>query len=508
MRGDPRKSSYTAPTGEKIMFESAEVGRSVGKKEYEKRLGDLRTELLKAQHALAGCKSRLVILIGGVEGGGKTEVARRLVDWMDARGLRVEAYGDHSEEENERPEYWRYWRTLPAAGHGSILVGTWYTRPIVRRALKEIGHGAFEEALDRINAFESMLTREKTVVVKLWLHLSKKEQRRRLREIEKDRATSWRVSKQDWRYAKNYDRFRKASEEALAKTGTPEAPWTVIEATDRRYRDLTAGDAVLAALKEAVKRDAIPFPAPVPDRPKPPKVSVLSRLDMGKSLDAAEYARKLEKQEARVARLTRALRAERRSLICAFEGVDAAGKGGAIRRLIECIDARNVRVMAVAAPTDEERAHPYLWRFWRELPRRGHTTVYDRTWYGRVLVERVEGFCRPQDWKRAYNEISAFEDELTESGVIVCKFWLQISPEEQLKRFKDRVRTPYKQYKLTEEDWRNRGKWDAYQASALEMIEKTSTPRAPWTLVEAQNKLWARVKVLKTVADRLEEELE
>ncbi|MFI5344781.1 MAG: polyphosphate:AMP phosphotransferase [Elusimicrobiota bacterium] len=489
------------------MFESAELGRSVEKKEYEKRQRVLRADLLKTQHALAATKYRLVLLIGGVEGGGKTEVARLLTGWMDARGLQVEAYGDPSEEENERPEYWRYWRTLPASGHGEILVGTWYTRPIVLRALKEIGHGEFEEALDRVVAFESMLVREKTVLVKIWLHLSKKEQRRRLRDLEKNPATAWRVSKRDWRFAKNYDRFRQASEDALAKTGTADAPWTVVEATDRRYRDLTAGETVLAALKEALKRAAQPETAPVPDRPKPPKISVLSKLDLTKTLDEKEYERKLEKQRARVATFSRALHKNGRSLICAFEGVDAAGKGGAIRRLIEPFDPRNVRVMPVAAPTDEERARPYLWRFWRELPRVGHATIYDRTWYGRVLVERVEGFCATADWKRAYNEINAFEEELSESGVIVCKFWLQISAEEQLKRFKDRVKTPFKQYKLTEEDWRNRGKWDAYQTSAVEMIEKTSLPYAPWALVEAVDKKWARVKVLKTVADRLEEEL-
>lgn len=489
------------------MFESAEVGRSIDKKDYEKRVDALRTGLLKAQHALAATERRLIVLVGGVEGGGKTEVARRLVDWMDARGLQVEAYGEKSDEENERPEYWRYWRTLPPAGHGAILVGSWYTRPIVQRALKDIGRAKLEASLDRVVSFEAMLARENTVIVKLWLHLSKKEQKKRLKELEKDPATAWRVSKQDWKFAKNYDRFRDVSERTLAKTSAVDAPWTVIEATDRRFRDLTAGETVLAALKGALDRAAKIRAAGIPDRPKPPKSSLLSELDLTKSLSDKDYEKKLDHQQYRVAKLTRALRKDGRSLICAFEGVDAAGKGGAIRRLIESIDARNARVMAVAAPTDEERAHPYLWRFWRQLPRLGHVTIYDRTWYGRVLVERVEGFCAPADWKRAYGEINSFEEELTESGVIVCKFWLQISADEQLRRFKDRVQTPFKQYKITEEDWRNRGKWDAYQASALDMFEKTSTPAAPWTLVEAEDKQWARIKVLKTVADRLEEEL-
>ncbi len=489
------------------MFESAEIGRTVGKKEYEPRLERLRTDLLKAQHALALTRFRLLVLVGGVEGGGKTELARTLVDWMDARGLQVEAYGDSSDEEAERPEYWRYWRTLPASGRGAILVGTWYTRPIVARALKETGQGACDAALDRAIAFETMLTREGTVLVKLWLHLSRKEQKKRFKELEADPVTAWRVSKRDWEYARRYDRFRKVCARAIARTSTADAPWTVIEATDRRYRDLTAGETLLAALNDALARAKKPVPAPVPDRPKAPRVSVLTRLDLTRALDKRDYEKKLAKQEARVALLTRDLRRKRRALICGFEGVDAAGKGGAIRRLISAIDARNCRVMSVAAPTDEERAHPYLWRFWRQLPRLGHATIYDRTWYGRVLVERVEGFCAAADWRRAYNELDAFEEELSESGVIVCKFWLQISADEQLKRFKDRVQTPFKQYKITEEDWRNRGKWEAYQAAAVEMLDKTGTPYAPWTLVEAQDKHWARVKVLKTVADRLEKEL-
>lgn len=488
------------------MFESAEVGRSVDKKEYAKRVDALRTRLLKAQQAVATTSLRLVILIGGVEGGGKTEAARRFLDWMDPRGLSVEAYSEGSDEENERPEYWRYWRTLPPAGHGTILVGSWYTRPIVARSFKKIGSGDFDQALDRAVAFESMLIREHTVLVKLWLHLSKKEQRRRFKELESDPDTAWRVTKQDWKFAKRYDRFRETCERALTKTSTGDAPWTVIEATDRRYRDLAAGEAVALALEGALERTTREAKG-VPDRSKPPKVSVLSRLDLTRRIDEDDYEDKFDKQQTRVALLSRRLRKEGRSMICAFEGVDAAGKGGSIRRLLGALDVRNARVMAFGAPTDEERAHPYLWRFWRQLPRLGKTTIYDRTWYGRVLVERVEGFCAPGDWKRAYAEIAAFEEELAEAGVIVCKFWLQISPEEQLRRFKAREKTPFKQYKLTEDDWRNRAKWDSYQAAAVDMIEKTSAPDAPWTLIEAEDKRWARLRVMKTVADRLEEEL-
>ena len=489
------------------MFESAEVGNAVDKKSYEKRLERLRTDLLKAQTALAATKSRLLVLVGGVEGGGKTEVARLFLEWMDPRGLQVEAYGDKSDEEEERPEYWRYWRTLPASGRGAVLVGSWYARPIVQRVFKEISEGDFDMAMDRAAAFESMLAREGTVIVKVWLHLSKKEQSRRFTELEKDPATSWRVTKQDWVFSSKYGRFRKICERALAKTGTADAPWTVVEATDRRYRDLTTGETVLKAMQDAIASAKLPEPGKSPDRAKPPKVSLLTRLDLSKALAGKDYDHKMMRQQARIARLSRRLRTDGRALIAVFEGADAAGQGGAMRGLLPAMDALNVTFMSVATPTDEEPARPYLWRFWRNLPRLGHATIYDRSWYGRVLVERVEGFCAARDWKRAYAEIAAFEEELSESGVIVVKFWLQISPEEQLRRFKHRTATPFKQYKITQEDWRNRAKWDSYQAAAVEMFERTSTPFAPWTLVESEDKRWARVKILKTVADRLEDEL-
>ncbi len=486
------------------MFEAAELGLSVDKKEWEKRVPALRTRLLKAQHALVGTQLKLVVVVGGVEGSGKTEVARRLLEWMDARGMRVESFAFPSNEEEERPRYWRYWRILPPAGHGAILVGSWYTKPIVDRVYKRIGAGDFDQELDRAIAFETMLAREGAVVVKLWLHLSKKAQIERFEELESDEDTAWRVTKQDWKFAKKYGRFREICERALAKTGTPDAPWTLIEAADRRSRDLAAGEAVAAALEAALARPKPPKPSP--DLPKARRTSLLTEFDLSKKADK-DYEEKLEKHQTRVALLSRKLRKKKRSLICVFEGVDAAGKGGAIRRLLAALDVRNARVMTTGAPTDEERSHPYLWRFWRRLPRVGLTTIYDRSWYGRVLVERVEGFCAPEAWKRAYGEIAEFEQELTASGVIVCKFWLQIGPDEQLERFKARKDTPYKSFKITEEDWRNRGKWDAYQSSAVEMIEKTSTPDAPWTLVEAEDKKWARLKVVKAVADRLEAEL-
>ena len=289
----------------------------------------------------------------------------------------------------------------------------------------------------------------------------------------------------------------------LSHTNTAEAPWVIVEARDARYRNLTVARTLLEKLRQRLDRPSEPaFRKPEVDL-KPASVNVLNRLDLSKKLDEPEYEKKLLKYQGKLARLSRRLYDERRSLILVFEGPDAAGKGGAIRRLTAAMDARDYRVISVAAPTDEERAHPYLWRFWRHLPRRGRLTIYDRSWYGRVLVERVEGFATPEEWQRAYAEINAFEEQLTEFGTIVLKFWLALSPEEQLRRFREREETPYKQYKLTEEDWRNRDRWDSYEAAACDMIEKTSTEAAPWTLVEANNKEWARVKVLSTVTRHL-----
>jgi polyphosphate kinase 2 (PPK2 family) len=283
------------------------------------------------------------------------------------------------------------------------------------------------------------------------------------------------------------------------------APWTIIEAEDDRYRHLTATTVLADAIEAALKaRESAPkSAAKKPPMPVPAKRNVIQSLDLTSHLTQVQYDKRMVELEADLSRLTRKMHQAQGSMTLVFEGPDAAGKGGNIRRLTEPMDARIWQFMSVAAPTDEERAHPYLWRFWRQLPRRGRITIYDRSWYGRVLVERVEGFCTEEEWRRAYSEITQFEEQLSEFGTTVIKFWLAISPQEQLKRFKDREITPYKQYKLTEEDWRNREKWDGYVAAACDMIERTSTSVAPWVAVEANDKLWARVKVMKTVRDAL-----
>jgi polyphosphate:AMP phosphotransferase len=400
---------------------------------------------------------------------------------------------------------------LPPRGKIGVFFGSWYTEPIVQLAFGGIDAAEFERRMGRVRGFERMLAAEQFPVLKYYLHLSKKVEKKRLKELLSDPATRWRVHEDAKKYFKRYDDFRAISEDMLRLTSMDFAPWTVVEAADNEYRNMTVARSLLRSLEDAADRaEAAAASAPArtpPPLPKPKARNVLRTLKMDRTVSAKQYDKRLTAAQADIGKLTRELAGAERSLLVLFEGPDAAGKGGTIRRLTAAMSPYLYRVIGIAAPTDEERAHPYLWRFWRQIPRRGRVTIYDRSWYGRVLVERLEGFAKPEEWQRAYTEINDFEEQLAEGGVIVTKFWIAITPEEQLQRFKDRQKTPFKQYKITDEDWRNRSKWEGYEAAACDMIERTSTAVAPWTLVEGNDKHWARVKVAETVRDRLQAEL-
>jgi len=491
------------------MFETAEIGNRIDKASFKREAPKIRSALLDVQRQLAGSSLSVIVHIGGVEGAGKSETVNLLLEWMDARGIQVNAITEPTDEERERPPMWRFWRLLPPKGRIGVFLGSWYSEPIVERAFGRIDDADFEQSLDRIVEFETMLVQEDTLLLKFWMHLSRQAQEKRLKKLERDPKTSWRVTKRDWKFFRRYDRFRSVSENALRKTSTVHAPWHIVEAADPRYRFLTVTNTMLEAMKERLARMGARSRRPTSQSlPKPAKVNIINQLDLRRTVSKKAYENRLLRLQGRLARLTRQLYEQRSSLLLVFEGPDAGGKGGTIRRLTAAIDARLYQVISVAAPTDEESSHPYLWRFWRHMPRLGKVTIYDRSWYGRVLVERVEGFCAPADWQRAFSEITAFEAQLTDFGIILMKFWLAISPEEQLRRFKDRETTPYKQYKITEEDWRNRAKWDAYEAAACDTIEKTSTQAAPWVLVEANSKQYARLKVIGAVCARLEQALD
>lgn len=492
------------------MFESAELGHQIPKEVYKKEVPELREALLDVQFDLAESKKfPVIILIAGVDGAGKGETANLLNEWMDPRQISTYAFGPPTKEESSRPPMWRFWRELPPKGEIAIFFGSWYTAPILAKAYGETKKAELDNAIEDIIRFERMLTDEGTLLIKLWFHLSKEKQKVRIHALQKKPKTRWRVTETDIRHLKLYDKFRNISGHVIRETSTANAPWVVIEGFDANYRNLTTGKYILDSIRKQLennitskrKASAAPILKPID------KLHILNTLDLSKALDKPAYSSELEKYQRKFNLLTRHAKFKDISLVIVFEGADAAGKGGSIRRITQAVDARFYNVVRIAAPTDEEAAQPYLWRFWRYLPSRGRITIYDRSWYGRVLVERVEGFCSEQDWMRAYAEINDFEEDLIEHGTLVLKYWLQISPEEQLKRFEERQKIPYKRFKITEEDWRNREKWDAYQTAVSDMVDRTSTGKAPWTLVEANDKYYARIKILRTLCEALEAEL-
>lgn len=508
------------------MFEAAESSRVLDKATYDEALPSLRERLLKAQYALLESRSfPLIVVVAGVPCAGRGETVRTLSEWMDPRHLQVHAMGPASDEELERPPMWRFWRRLPPKGKVGVFFGSWYTEPVVSHALKKSGERHFNESLAEIVRFERMLSDEGALLLKFWFHLTKKEQRRRLDKFWQDKHTRYRVTEEDRRRAAHYEEFRASSERALSTTHATHAPWLVLDGFDDRYRNYNAGRAILQAIEgrlaaanevvEGTAASAVPGALVVTDEAiqkerEPGKAgqrenkNLLRSLDLTRTIEKEDYERQIAKYQSKLALLTRKRRFARLSPVLVFEGADAAGKGGAIRRVTQALDARIYDVHAIAAPSEEERAQPYLWRFWRHAPRDGKFAIFDRSWYGRVLVERVEGFAQPSEWRRAYEEINDFERQLQRAGNVLVKFWLQISKDKQLERFQEREQTPFKRFKITQEDWRNREKWDDYQAAASEMIERTSTEIAPWTLVEAEDKHFARIKVLRTICEALE----
>jgi len=493
------------------MFESAELGHAIEKSVYDQEVPALREALLNAQFDLETARRfPVIILIAGLDGAGKSATTNTLNEWMDPRYIQTHGMSEPSDEELERPHMWRFWRQLPPKGRIGIFDGSWYQWPIFERAGGRIKNPKFDQALEEVRRFEQMLIDEGALILKFWMHLSKAAQKKRLRKLESDPLTRWRVTDRDWKHFEKYDTFQEISERALRRTSTASAPWIQVEAVDPRYQKLTVGKTLLEHLRARLDQPAAP-PAPVvavpAELPALDGRTILKALDLTQKLDKADYERELEQVQGRLNLLTRHKAFRDHNVVAVFEGVDAAGKGGAIRRITQAIDARLCAINPVAAPTEEERAQPYLWRFWRNLPRRGRLAIFDRSWYGRVLVERVEGFCTEPDWLRAYGEINDFEEQIVDSGGIVVKFWLSISQEEQLRRFQERQDSPFKRFKITEDDWRNRAKWEAYETAICAMLDRTSTEIAPWTLVESEDKYFGRIKILRTLCQSIEERL-
>jgi AMP-polyphosphate phosphotransferase len=504
------------------MFEAAEVGRKLSKSDYKAQVPHLRSELLAVQQELLQAASfPVIVLFAGVDTAGKGETVNLLNEWMDPRWITTRGYTEPSSDERERPRLWRYWRDLPPHGRIAIFLSAWYSSPILDRVARRTTTAEFDSLLDQVAAFERTLTDDGAVIVKFWMHLSKKAQKERLKEFEKDPLQRWRVTKEQWKHWEMFDKFVSAADRAIRRTSTDAAQWHIVEGEDERYRTV----AVATELRDAVRRglerasSGRPKRSPAAERKAaadgPVKAirrverefNVLDNLDLSQKVSDDAFEKQLAEQHSRLNLLQGRAAKRGVSTILVFEGWDAAGKGGAIRRVTGSFDARDYQVIPIAAPTDEERAHHYLWRFWRHLSRAGRLTIFDRSWYGRVLVERVEGFATEDEYRRGYGEINYFEEQLISDGILLVKFWIHITKDEQLRRFRERRRTEFKRWKITPEDWRNRGRWGDYTLAVNEMVARTSTQVAPWTLVEGNDKNFTRIKVLKTLADRMERRL-
>lgn len=481
-----------------------ELKRGVPNGRYKKLESELRTELIAAQEQLQQARFPTLIVLGGFAGAGASAANNALRQWMDSHGIAVCAFELPSAEERERPEYWRYWLSLPPKGTIGIYLNGWYDRP-----LRDLAHGrsdeeAFDHAADRITAFENELVVDGTLLIKLWIHLDKEARQQRIAALEQNPRTRWRVNADAREGLKYYDEFKRAGDRLLQKTDIRGARWQVVDGSDSHYA-LAVGHAVRDAIGHRLGKKKSRPKLVESDWPSAP--NVLTSLDMEQRVSKKEYQALLERYQGWLYRLTQQVRRKGVSTVLVFEGADAAGKGGIIQRLTAALDPSVYQIIQVAAPTEEEHAQHYLWRFWRPLPRAGRMVIFDRSWYGRVLVERVEGFADEAAWQRAYGEINDFEAQLTDHGMVVAKYWIHIDKDEQLRRFKARQVTPHKRWKITDEDWRNREKWDEYEVAVDDMVARTHMPTAPWTLVEGNDKRFARLKVIETFCQQLEQAL-
>jgi polyphosphate:AMP phosphotransferase len=491
------------------MFKEMESDNKISRNDYDYRLPELRHELLEAQFSLQEAGIPLLIIIAGVEGAGKGEVVNRINSWMDTRGIETHVFRKETEAMRKRPFYWRFWNVMPSDGSVGIYFGSWHSSPVQRFTDGIIKENNFNEELKQISFLEEMLTSDGMLIAKFWLHISKEEQYSRLRELESNVKTSWRVTKEDWEQHDKYDRFLESADHAIRATDTTHSPWHIIDASQKRFRDMTVMENLLNLMKnpiEKIKKGSVDA-----DSLEPLEIAgvkaVLNEADLTKRLSSEQYSEEYDKLSHELDYLAWQCYQKEISSVFVFEGWDAGGKGGVIRRLISSLDAKLYRVIQIGAPTEEEHAHHYLWRFWRHIPSDGKITIYDRSWYGRVLVERVEGFAKVNEWQRAYSEINNFEEQLARHGTIVKKFWLQISSEEQMKRFSEREEVDYKRYKLTDEDWRNREKRDSYEEAVNDMIHKTDKQHAPWYIIPAEDKNYARMEVMKIVRDGMKKAL-
>ena len=510
------------------MLEMLDLSLTINKDDYRQRVLVLRGQLRDLQRSIRAAKIPVVVLFEGWAASGKGDSIGSLVYPLDPRGFKVYSAKEPNEEEIFRPFLWRFWSRLPGKGDFLFLDRSWYRALLEDRVDRIVGRKDAQSVANQIREFERQLSDDGIVLIKFWLHISKQEQKRRLRHIEADRYEQWRLTQPDGKKRRRYKKYAKAAENLLVATSTANAPWTLVEANDHRFRRIKVLETVVGTLRRGLSERGLEIPGAgggeaihfnaarkldanvsglsfhISLTPTP---TVLERVDLSNRLSREDYEKKIGQLQKHLRDLGLECYRQRVGAVVIYEGWDASGKGGNIKRLTQELDPRGYDVIPIAAPDATEIAHHYLWRFWKQLPKAGHMAIFDRSWYGRVLAERVEGFATDNEWRRAYQEINVFEQHIESSGAVLVKFWLHLSPEEQLQRFLERETTPHKMFKITVDDWCNRARWDDYRLAAAEMIERTSTAYAPWTLVEAEDKLWARVKTLSTLVEALEKRL-
>ena len=507
------------------MLEKVDLSKKMSKEEYKEKMSQRETRIVFLHRECKALKIPVMIVLEGFGAVGKGLQIGRLIQSMDPRGFQVYPIKNETEEERMHPFMWRFWTKTPEKGRIAIYDGSWYRRVLIDRFEKRTKEKELPEAFHSINSFEEQLTDDGTVIIKLFLDISKKEQKKRFEKLQRNKETAWRVTQGDLERNAKYDEYAAMMEDMLFKTDTDYAPWTIVEATDRRFATVKIYTTVIKAMADQIEKLSVQAEkkagteagqscgnvsqvAQEADRElRELQVSILSKADLTLKYTREEYDGKLEKLQKKMEKLHGELYRRRIPVVLGFEGWDAGGKGGAIKRLTAKMDARGYTVNPTASPNDIEKAHHYLWRFLRAMPKAGHVAIFARTWYGRVMVERIEGFCTKEEWQRAYKEINDMEKDLYDAGAIVIKFWMHIDKDEQERRFKERQQNPEKQWKITDEDWRNREKWEQYEDAVNEMLLRTSTDYAPWVVVEGNDKYYARVKVLKTVVDAIEERL-
>ncbi len=494
------------------MLAEISLNRKISKKDFNQRKPDLEIRLGELQRRARERGVPIIVLFEGWNAAGKGTLINELILPLDPRGFTVYKTQAPREEEAMRPFLWRSWSRTPPRGRIAILDRSWYRRILFERVEQNLSRAEVQRACRDIMAFERQLADSGCLLIKFFLHISKNEQKKRLDKLRHNPVTAWRVTEEDLMRHRRYARYLAASDDMLTATDSDRAPWTVVEAHNVRFATLKLFNTFSTTLERRLKQSPparrIPasHTADPADRPDL-RASVLSDIDLGVDVPRKTYERRLKPKQKRLRDLEHEIYMRRIPVVIVYEGWDAAGKGGNIRRLVRKLDPRGYEVVPVAAPNDVEKAHHYLWRFWTQIPKAGHMTIFDRSWYGRVMVERVEGFCKEYEWRRAYREINEFERHLTDFGTVLVKFWLHIDPEEQLRRFKAREKTPHKKWKITDDDWRNRKQWPLYHAAVEEMLLRTSTTDAPWTVVESNSKLHARIKTLDTVIAAIEKRL-